>query len=197
MEDWVRRALEKWPNVPHLYGWLSLDRRGRWRVRDALITRPQIIETINRNYACDHRGCWYFQNGPQRGYVALAYAPLILHVGDEVGERLRTHNGLSVQAINALYLDQEGALLAATEHGAALFADQDLVTVCARITNAAGQSVSDEDLIKALDLASGAQTALSWQWRDQRVCIRRLDQSQAPEKLGFVRVPQPPGEKDS
>ena len=26
MEDWVYLALEKWPNVPALFGWLGLDR---------------------------------------------------------------------------------------------------------------------------------------------------------------------------
>src|SRR3546814_4722559 len=69
VEDWVQRALARWPNVPALYGWLRLDRRGRWLIRDEPISRPQIIDTINRNYAADARGCWYFQNGPQRGYM--------------------------------------------------------------------------------------------------------------------------------
>ena len=68
MEDWVHRAMARWPNVPALYGWLSLDRRGRWRIQNETISRPQIIDTFNRNYAADEQGRWYFQNGPQRGY---------------------------------------------------------------------------------------------------------------------------------
>ena len=28
------RRLAKWPNVPHCTGWLLLDRRGNWRMRD-------------------------------------------------------------------------------------------------------------------------------------------------------------------
>ena len=29
MDDIVKQALAKWPNVPHCYGWLSLDARGK------------------------------------------------------------------------------------------------------------------------------------------------------------------------
>ena len=34
MDDIVKQALAKWPNVPHCTGWLMLDRRGNWRMRD-------------------------------------------------------------------------------------------------------------------------------------------------------------------
>ena len=30
MDDIVKAALKKWPNVPHCYGWLALDARGDW-----------------------------------------------------------------------------------------------------------------------------------------------------------------------
>ena len=34
MDEIVRAAIAKWPNVPHCYGWLALDARGNWRMRD-------------------------------------------------------------------------------------------------------------------------------------------------------------------
>ena len=34
MDDVVRQAMSKWPDVPHVYGWLVFDRRGQWRVRN-------------------------------------------------------------------------------------------------------------------------------------------------------------------
>ena len=34
MDDLVRQALAKWPNVPDCYGWLGLDARGQWYMRD-------------------------------------------------------------------------------------------------------------------------------------------------------------------
>ena len=87
MEDWVLRSLARWPDVPALFGWLGLDRRGRWLIRDEIISRPQIIDTIARNYAADEHGRWYFQNGPQRGYMQLEHAPLVLRP-DVAGEQL-------------------------------------------------------------------------------------------------------------
>jgi hypothetical protein len=51
---------------------------------------PALREFIARNYAADERGCWFFQNGPQRVYVTLAYAPLVVHYE---GEQLVDHCG--------------------------------------------------------------------------------------------------------
>ena len=85
MDDIVRQAMAKWPNVPHCYGWLGLDERGNWYMRDdrvqaagafpqakgSLLRHEKLIEFIHRNYDHDVQGQWYFQNGPQRVYVEL------------------------------------------------------------------------------------------------------------------------------
>ena len=84
MEDRVRRALARWPDVPALYGWLALDRRGRWRIKGETISRPQIIDTLNDNYAADEHGRWYFQNGPQRVFVELQSAPFVWRIRDDL-----------------------------------------------------------------------------------------------------------------
>jgi len=34
MDDIVKQAMAKWPNVPDCYGWLGLDARGNWYMRD-------------------------------------------------------------------------------------------------------------------------------------------------------------------
>ena len=34
MDDLVLQAMAKWPNVPDCYGWLGLDARGDWYMRD-------------------------------------------------------------------------------------------------------------------------------------------------------------------
>ena len=34
MDKLVEAALKKWPNVPNCYGWLALDVRGDWYMRD-------------------------------------------------------------------------------------------------------------------------------------------------------------------
>src|SRR3990170_3644456 len=35
IDDIVIRAMAKWPNVPVVYGWLALDRRGQWSIKGA------------------------------------------------------------------------------------------------------------------------------------------------------------------
>ena len=42
MDELVAAALVKWPNVPHCHGWLGLDARGNWYLRDE---RVQIISS--------------------------------------------------------------------------------------------------------------------------------------------------------
>lgn len=187
MEDWVRRALQKWPNVPALYGWLRLDRRGRWRIRGEIITRPQIIDTINRNYAADDRGRWFFQNGPQRGYVSLDHAPLVLRSD---GAGLITHTGLAVTRPQAAYLDADGTLLLATEHGPGALDDHDFDWLLDHLS-CAGANVDEATLAAALAQPSGTQTPLSLRIGTTTLPLSRLDFDAAPQVLGFVRDPQP------
>ena len=78
MDEIVLRALAKWPDVPDIYGWLALDRRGNWLLKGERIGNRALRDFIARNYAPDSRRCWYFQNGPQRVFVALAYTPLVV-----------------------------------------------------------------------------------------------------------------------
>jgi len=85
MDAVVAQAMAKWPNVPAVYGWLALDRRGNWLIKGERIANQALRDFISRNYAADDAGRWYFQNGPQRVYVTLAYTPLVVHYeGDGV-----------------------------------------------------------------------------------------------------------------
>ena len=77
MDEQVMRAMARWPHVPAVYGWLSLDRRGRWLIRGETISNRAALAFIGRNYAADERGRWYFQNGPQRVFVTLDYTPVV------------------------------------------------------------------------------------------------------------------------
>src|SRR5262245_6427619 len=129
MDPVVARAMAKWPNVPAVYGWLALDRRGNWRIRSTSatqrferITNPAVREFIARNYEADSAGRWYFQNGPQRVYVTLAYTPLVVHYE---GDDLVDHCGRRFAA-RTTYLDDEGSVLMAGAPGIALLDDRDL-----------------------------------------------------------------------
>jgi hypothetical protein len=122
MDDAVLRSMAKWPNVPDVYGWLSLDRRGNFLIRNEKIGNRALREFIARNYQPDARGCWYFQNGPQRVFVTLAYTPLVVH---SEGEALVDQCGRPFRPAQA-FLDEEGSVLFSGSPGAALLDDRDL-----------------------------------------------------------------------
>ena len=128
MDEIVAAALRKWPNVPHCHGWLALDARGDWYLRDercraagafprvkgSRIEHQKLLGFINRNYAADADGAWFFQNGPQRVYVELEAAPWVWRVDAAGG--LESHTGLAAQA-ESVWLDESGRLFVATGLG--------------------------------------------------------------------------------
>ena len=151
MDQLVKDALARWPDVPAVYGWLSLDARGRWHLHpqgDAArgapgesITSPQILAFIGRNYESDAQGNWFFQNGPQRVYVRLDAAPLILRRADEF-PGLQTHTGQAVTAVRQWWLDDEGRLYASTAAGPGLVEDRELAPLLAQL-HVDGQALAD------------------------------------------------------
>jgi len=142
MDETVSRSMLKWPDVPAVYGWLSLDRRGNWMVKTAggrfeRIANAAVREFIGRNYASDSEGRWYFQNGPQRVFVALDYTPWVYRL-DDAGQGLLAHTGAVPRALEAVFLDDAGALLLKTEIGIGVLLDRDL---SASIVKVEGQTL--------------------------------------------------------
>jgi hypothetical protein len=194
MDDWVLRALQRWPNVPALFGWLGLDRRGRWLVQGETISHPRIVETINRNYAADAHGRWYFQNGPQRGYIQLASTPWILFVAED-RTSLVTHTGLLVEKVTNAYLDEEGSLVLSTEHGPGELIGSDLSWALERMTSKQ-RPLDEEMLATALDLPTDTITDIALSVASSAIPLQRLNFADAPSTLRFERVPAPrEGEK--
>ena len=129
MDDIVKQALKKWPNVPHCYDWLALDARGDWYMRDeriqhagpfpkvkgSRIQHEKLREFIERNYLCDDAGCWFFQNGPQRVYVELEAAPWVWRIEDGTAA-ITSHTGKAA-SVDAVLLDELGRLFIATDIG--------------------------------------------------------------------------------
>ena len=144
MDDIVQQAMRKWPNVPDCYGWLGLDERGQWFMRDeaaqaqghfqsgrpgakgALLAHTKLIEFIERNYEADADGRWYFQNGPQRVYVELQATPWIWRL--EADLRITTHTGRPAQLRECL-MDETGRVYLHTDLGFGLVHTMDVNTV--------------------------------------------------------------------
>ena len=125
MDELVRAALAKWPNVPDVYGWLSLTARGEWLIRGEPISHGPMKAFIGRNYAATPDGCWFFQNGPQRVFVELDATPYVARLDDRAADFV-THNGLAVPSVLDALQDESGRIVLVTPLGPAILLDRDL-----------------------------------------------------------------------
>jgi len=145
-------AVAKWPNVPACYDWLSLDRRGDWRLQGERVTHHGFVALLNRQYGVDDRGCWFVQNGPQRVFVALAYTPWIFR---RDGNAMVSHTGEPAGEIQAIYLDEEGNILLETALGIGLLDDRDLALFISECRDGHGQPCADEALVRLMESGAG------------------------------------------
>jgi hypothetical protein len=176
MDPLVEAALRKWPHVPHCYGWLALDARGDWYMRDertqaagpfaqvkgSRIVHDKLLAFIHRNYLLDERGAAYFQNGPQRVYVQLEAAPYIwrLH-GDH---RVMSHTGQPAD-VEGAWVDEHGRLFLQAMLGA---------------QRAFG-------IVHSLDMDAAADALEQGLWH-----LSECPFAQMPQRFGYVLDPHPP-----
>lgn len=177
MDDIVRQAIAKWPHVPHCHGWLGLDSRGQWRLRDeeaqaagaftgadargrgSVLRHEKLIAFIGRNYDADADGQWFFQNGPQRVYVELEAAPFVWRLTPQDAQPLvQAHTGLAT-TVRGSVVDEKGHLYLDTPLGLGLVHSQDMLV--------AAQAV-DQGLWAPLEMTA----------------------AELPARFGFVRSPQ-------
>jgi hypothetical protein len=195
--DKPARARRRLPNyaklVPHCYGWLALDARGTWRMRDEAAQRADapgdklnntaLVGFINRNYARDERGCWYFQNGPQRVYVNLEATPFIARTDPAHGFVL--HTGEAMPAPEQVFMLEAGSLVVCAGDRIAQVDDRDVAQLLQAL-EVDGRPVPDEGLLAWLEGGSG-RLALRWQGREH--IVERLAANEAPQRFGFVQRP--------
>jgi hypothetical protein len=195
MDDIVKQAMAKWPNVPHCYGWLGLDARGGWRMRDEAaqqaglagdrLTNSKLVEFINRNYAHDERGCWYFQNGPQRVYVNLEATPFIARTDPAEGLLLQT--GQAMPEIDTLFLTETGEAIVQGGDVVAQLDDRDGAQLIDSLL-LDGEPASGDALLGWLD---GQPGNMQLSYRGRTVPVQRLGRDSVAQRFGFVRAPAP------
>lgn len=174
MDDIVKQAMAKWPNVPDCYGWLGLDARGNWYMRDdraqaagpfaggsaaskgSLLRHEKLVDFIQRNYAADAAGRWFFQNGPQRVFVELEATPWIWRVSDDFS--VHSHTGVAAR-VQRCVVDQFGHVYLLTDRGFGLVHTQDV------------------------HLAAEAVQAGRW-------LPEEVDSTTLPQQFGYVASPQ-------
>lgn len=174
MDEIVRAAMAKWPQVPHCHGWLGLDARGDWYLRDAAVQAagpfPQakgsriehagLLAFIARNYESDALGRWYFQNGPQRVFVDLEAAPWVwrLQPCADGPPRVQSGDGRAAQPLEA-WLDEQGRLFLRCDRGFGL--------------------------VHSLDVDLAAEAVEAGHWLPQT-----LDFAAMPARFGYVLLPR-------
>ena len=200
MDDIVVRGMAKWPNVPAVFGWLSLDRRGDWRIKGERIANPGVREFIGRNYARDVEGRWFFQNGPQRVFVTLDYTPFVYRIvgATQQALALECHTGHAVAAIRSGWLDENGVLLLETEHGIGLVHDRDLDRLFPHLIDANGNPLDENVLAALIEELQQQRAAPLWlKFGDASVRIEAVHSADVPRRFAFVARPvQPAGQEE-
>ena len=186
MDDIVKQAIAKWPNVPNCFGWLGLDARGNWYMRDdeaqaagsfagladfvgtgvapgalskgSLLRNDKLVDFIQRNYESDDAGQWFFQNGPQRVYVELEATPLIWRVDAAPDFAVTAHTGQTARVQRCL-VDEHGRVYLETDAGFGL--------------------------VHTLDMTHVADAVEQGLWVPSEVLAHDL-----PARFGYVRSPQ-------
>ena len=199
MDDIVKAAMAKWPNVPHCYGWLALDARGNWRMRDErsqalnlpgdAIRNTALLAFIERNYLCSEDGCWYFQNGPQRVYVDLEATPYIACTTPDANFSLKNSNQPFTPEL--AFLDPQGRLILSNGNTLAQLDDRDLAS-CLPWFKLDQQAISDEALLNWLEdtNASGQLQLCPPGLHDLCIEVQRCKENQLMQEFGYVAKPR-------
>lgn len=202
MDEQVLRSLIKWPNVPHCFGWLALDRRGQWRMRDEyaqtnqlpgnVIQHVALNEFISRNYAHDSLGRYFFQNGPQRVFITLDATPWIARmIPSESGPQLSTQCGTKIKPHSALS-DEKGNIYIAGSIPQSL-PDQIDGTVFTQTESLSIALLHDHDLDLFSDQSQIKEDACSfrgsWQWDGKDLPIEPIHSAELAGRFHFIKAP--------
>lgn len=186
----------KWPNVPDVYNWLMLDERGDWRIKEEKISHKGLIDVINAHYQADDKGRWFFQNGPQRVFVTLAYTPYVLSVASHDSiTYFKTQNNVIIKSVDRLWIDNKDRLLVSWKNGIGLVSDRDLPLLADKLTHETEpfdrMNSTELDLIKQRT-PSRSKTSLKLTMNQKTYDILFINTIEVSQLFGFNSNPSPP-----
>ena len=208
MDDQVLRSLMKWPNVPDCFGWLTLDRRGQWRMRDEfaqqhhlpgqVIQHLALNEFIARNYACDELGRYFFQNGPQRVFITLDATPWITRIIPSAQEAdFLTQCNSAIDPESALS-DENGNIYIVGKVNQTIYASNSQVNESSLFLKRATSTIAllhDHDLDHFSELATLREEACgfggSWTWKGKQLALDPIHSQELATRFHFQARPQP------
>jgi len=144
MDDIVIRGMLKWPDVPAVYGWLSLDRRGSWMIKNVSgrferIANPRSTSSSPGTTRPTPKGAGTSRTD-RSGYTSPStYTPWVYRL-DDTGEGLLTHTGAAPRALEALFVDDAGGLLLEADMGIGVLLDRDLPAFVERLADPRGRT---------------------------------------------------------
>ena len=195
----------KWPNVPDCYGWLALDRRGQWRMRDEftqenhlpgqIIKHVALNECIARNYACDELGRYFFQNGPQRVFITLDATPWIVRIiPSDSGPHFCNQCHQTMEPAAALS-DEKGNIYIVGNVTQSVY---DNSNTGDQFIKREGQTIAllhDHDLDYFSGLAKLREEACSfggsWNWQGEQLPLDPIHSEELASRFNFKAKPQP------
>ena len=198
----------KWPNVPDCFGWLALDRRGQWRMRDEFTQQNQLPgqviqhaalnDFIARNYACDELGRYFFQNGPQRVFITLTATPWIVRIiPNEHGLALLTQCNSVITPDSALS-DENGNIYIVGKVDQTIYDSSNNEASNKPFLKKESQTIAllhDHDLDHFSELAKLREEACSfggsWSWYEKQLPLYPIHSQELAARFHYQTSPQP------
>ena len=195
----------KWPNVPDCYGWLALDRRGQWRMRDEFtqknnlpgqeIQHRALNEFIARNYACDELGRYFFQNGPQRVFITLDVTPWVVRmIPDEKGAHL-TNQCQQILEPSAALSDEKGNIYIIGTSNQTIYDSNNSNTQFSKRDSEVIALLHDHDLDHFSELAKLREEACSfggsWTWQGKQLPLDPIHSQELASRFHYIAKPLP------
>ncbi|HEU0229987.1 MAG TPA: DUF2946 family protein [Burkholderiaceae bacterium] len=173
MDDTVLAAMARWPNVPDVFGWLSLSSTGQWRLHPGGAALPEGIqanpsasgpdpdpaamsalsegEVIGSPAITAFIGRNYGHDTEGRWFFQNGPQRVFVRLDAApyilrttgTGTALRTHSGLGISHVLSWVLDDSGRLFAMTDRGPGIVAGRDLPALVNALRTTHGETLAE------------------------------------------------------